>query len=127
MRLLALILFGLVALSSQARAACPTVPYVFFPPALEQWMVNADFDAVTGCATPQAADNAALMAANTTSYPSGIWRLDFSAGFGADPLFYRPSGSACSLNAGLGDNGSQVPSADGKCWLGVFPYHLRSD
>jgi hypothetical protein len=28
--------------------------------------------------------------------------------------------SACSLNSGAGDGGSQVPSADGKCWLGQF-------
>lgn len=36
-------------------------------------------------------------------------------------LAYVASGSACSLNAGAGDGGSQVPTSDGKCWLASFP------
>ena len=64
--------------------------------------------------------NAALIASSTVTYPTGVWRDDFSAGLGAPPLWYRPSGSVCSLNTGAGDNGSQVRSADGKCWLAVF-------
>ena len=61
-----------------------------------------------------------LAARATTSFPNGVWRLDFSAGLGAPPLFYVPSVGACSLNAGAGDGGSQVPSSNGKCWLAKF-------
>jgi hypothetical protein len=64
--------------------------------------------------------NAALIASATTSFPNGVYRADFAAGNGASPLFYLPSASACSLNAGAGDNGSQVRSADAKCWLAQF-------
>jgi hypothetical protein len=63
---------------------------------------------------------AALTASAITSYPNGVWRLDYATGIGAPPLYYLPSASACSLNAGAGDGGSQVPSSDGKCWLAKF-------
>jgi hypothetical protein len=68
-----------------------------------------------------ASDNATLAGFDTRLFPDGVWRSDYAAGNGAPPLFYKPSGSACSLNAGAGDNGSQVASTDGKCWLAVFP------
>src|SRR5579884_2799361 len=70
---------------------------------------------------PHVATNAALSAAATTDYPNGVWRDSVASEGDAPPLFYYPSGSACSLNTGNGDNGSQVKSSDGKCWLGVFP------
>lgn len=73
----------------------------------------------------QVATNAALEATSTGTYPNGVWRATFSvnsyANANAPPLFYVPSASACSLNAGAGDNGSQVESADGKCWIARFP------
>lgn len=69
---------------------------------------------------PFVADNAALSALPTTN-AAAITRLDFGGGFGAPPLVYTASGSACSLNAGAGDGGSQVPSSDAKCWLAKFP------
>ena len=70
---------------------------------------------------PHVATLAALQSSTTATYPSGVWRDDYSAGLGAPPLWYEPSGSACSLAAGAGDNGSQVQSSNGKCWLAVFP------
>lgn len=72
-------------------------------------------------AAPHVATNVALAASATTLYPSGVWRDDFASGNGAPPLWYQPSGSPCSLAAGNGDNGSQVKSADSKCWLAQFP------
>lgn len=54
-------------------------------------------------------------------FTGGLWRNTYGNGNGSGPLFYTPSNSACSLNAGAGDNGSQVSSANGKCWLAVFP------
>lgn len=72
---------------------------------------------VTGL--PEAVDNAALQALAST-FATAVLRLDYSTGNGAPPLVYRASNSACSLNAGAGDNGSQVRSVDGKCWLAAF-------
>jgi hypothetical protein len=65
------------------------------------------------------AHNAALSAAATTAYPEGVYRNDFAANFGAPPLFFRGSNAACPIPGGNG--GSQVPSADGKCWIAVHP------
>ena len=76
---------------------------------------------VGGNFAPHVATNAALHAASTANFSYGLWRDAYAAGNGAPPLFYVPSASACSLNAGAGDNGSQVQSADGKCWLARFP------
>ena len=39
----------------------------------------------------------------------------------APPLSYVASNASCSLNAGAGDNGAQVPTRDGKCWVAIFP------
>lgn len=58
------------------------------------------------------------------TFTSGFWRLSYGNGNGASPVFYTPSNSACSLNSGNGDNGSQIKSADGKCWLAVFPHKV---
>lgn len=88
------------------------------PPAAAQQIYNP---IVNGVNLPGLATNAALASAPTTSYPKGVWRNDFANGNGAPPLFYLPSNSVCSLNAGNGDNGSQVKSADSKCWLAVWP------
>lgn len=74
---------------------------------------------ITGASNiaPHVATNAALTASSTATYPNGVWRDTFFTSGTAPPLFFTPSGSACSLNAGLGDGGTQVPSSDGKCWL----------
>jgi hypothetical protein len=69
--------------------------------------------------------NAALTAASTAMYSSGVWRDTFGNGNGASPLYYLPSGSACSLKSGAGDNGAQVKSSDGKCWVAMFPSQAR--
>jgi hypothetical protein len=69
----------------------------------------------------QVANNSALQALSTTAAPNGVWRNTFGNGNGAEPLFYAPQSSACSLNSGNGDNGLQVKSADGKCWIAQFP------
>lgn len=71
-------------------------------------------------AVPHVSTNAALIGKTTTAYPAGVWRDDYASGNGAPPLFYAPSSSACPLNGGAGDNGSQVQSADGKCWIAKF-------
>jgi hypothetical protein len=66
--------------------------------------------------TPTAVSNTALSAIASTAYPQ-VTRLGYAAAGDSPPVVYTPSVSACSLNAGAGDGGSQVPSADGKCWI----------
>jgi hypothetical protein len=72
--------------------------------------------------TPTAVpSNALLSGASTITYPGGLQRDTFGNGNGAPPMQFVPGTGPCSLNGGNGDGGSQVKSADGKCWLGVFP------
>jgi hypothetical protein len=63
--------------------------------------------------------NAALRALPSTQYPSVI-RLGFYSPGDGGRATYMSSGSACSLNNSNGDEGSEVKSADGKCWLADF-------
>ena len=62
------------------------------------------------------ANNAALKAlsggANTP-----VERLGYTSAGDGGLMLYAYSGSACPLNSGSGDDGSQVRSSDGKCWL----------
>lgn len=69
---------------------------------------------------PTVPTKAALQGLSTATV-STVTRLGFYAAGDAPPLTYAASASACSLNSGAGDNGSQVLSADGKCWLANFP------
>jgi len=58
-----------------------------------------------------------------TALPSSISaaiRLGFAVAGDAPPVLYTRSNSACSLNAGAGDGGSQVPTSDGKCWIATL-------
>jgi hypothetical protein len=69
--------------------------------------------------TGQIATLAALTALSTATY-SHATRMGYLASGDSPPVVYAASSSACTLNSGSGDNGSQVPSADGKCWLATF-------
>lgn len=72
--------------------------------------------------SPVAANNAELLATSTASVAGGlILRQSFVTMGDAPPMYYTASASACSLNGGNGDNGSQVKSADNHCWLMVPP------
>lgn len=70
--------------------------------------------------TAQSANLAALLAASTATHPQAL-RLNYVNPGDSPPVLYTASNSACSLNAGAGDNGSQVPSANGKCWIAIPP------
>lgn len=80
-----------------------------------------------GAATfyPTVATNAALQALSTVT-TSTVTRLGFYAAGDTEPLIYTASGSACSLNSGNGDNGSQVKSANSLCWIANFPASGRN-
>jgi pectate lyase-like protein len=75
----------------------------------------------------QVLDNQAIVGSNAdlsglpSSYANFVVRNDFAAAIGAPPLTYKSSASACSLNSGAGDGGSQVPTSDNGCWLAQFP------
>lgn len=66
------------------------------------------------------ANNTALAALRSSVYPFVMRDGYTTAGDGGGMLYY-PSNSACPLNSGNGDNGSEVKSSDSKCWLAVFP------
>lgn len=72
---------------------------------------------------PRVANTTALEALASTAYPAVV-RLGFVTAGDAAPIAFISAASACSLNSGGGDGGSQVPSADGKCWLAAFPSEL---
>ena len=84
---------------------------------------NSDITSLTAVTSvslplaPHVGTYAALTASPTTAYPDGVWRDDFAVGAGAPPLLFKPTTLPCTLNYGAGDGGSQVPSADGLCWI----------
>lgn len=69
--------------------------------------------------TPVVASNSALQALSTVGV-SQVWRIGFTTSGDAPPLLYTASGSPCSINAGAGDNGAQVKSANNLCWVASF-------
>lgn len=69
---------------------------------------------------PYVVDNTALKAKASTS-ATYVVRMAFAGNASPSPVTYQSSTSACSLNSGAGDDGSQVQSSDGKCWLAIFP------
>lgn len=64
-------------------------------------------------------NNAALLTLSVASIPTNttIYRQGYATAGDGGGMAYRPSNSACSLASGNGDNGSQVKSADGKCFI----------
>jgi hypothetical protein len=62
-------------------------------------------------------DNNTALSALASNYATSVVRLGFASAGDAPPVTYTPTGSACTLNAGAGDGGSQIPTSDGKCWI----------
>jgi hypothetical protein len=85
------------------------------------WFLIALVVSLTGgqAVAQEAPTDAALRALPLTNYQS-VTRLGFYSPGDGGRATYAPSGSACSLNNGNGDEGSEVKSADGKCWLADF-------
>jgi hypothetical protein len=108
------------ATSSTASPTAVSVPSCSSAGSALNWTSGSGFGCVSFGSTPTASTNAALQATSTAS-SSVVWRLGFSALGDVPPLLYSASASSCSLNSGNGDNGSQVKSADGKCWIASFP------
>ena len=71
--------------------------------------------------TSSAANNAAIKALPTV-HATSVARLGFSAPGDAPPVTYTFNTSACSLNSGAGDNGSQIaPNSGTGCWIASLP------
>lgn len=68
---------------------------------------------------PLVANNTDLQTRSVSSFSPAVMRMTHTTGMDPTPLVYAGSNSACSLNGGNGDGGSQVKSWDGKCWLAV--------
>ncbi|WP_175952883.1 hypothetical protein [Burkholderia sp. BCC0405] len=75
--------------------------------------------ATNSALVPHVANLAALQGMSTAN-SSTYYRDGYTSTGDGGGTTYVSSGSACSLNSGNGDNGSQVKSADGKCWLAVL-------
>lgn len=69
---------------------------------------------------PHVATNAALAAATTANYPSGVWRDDYAAGNGAPPLWFLPKTGTCASNSLVNDGGSCVNSAAGNSFAAIY-------
>lgn len=69
-----------------------------------------------GFTTKHAATNSELAASRSTDYPA-IVRDSITTVGDAPPLAFYSSNAPCALNGGAGDIGTQVRSADGKCWI----------
>jgi hypothetical protein len=67
------------------------------------------------------APSLAVLEATSTAGSSYAMRCGYYESGDAPCLVYEASASACSLNGGAGDTGSQVKSANGLCWLAIFP------
>jgi hypothetical protein len=90
----------------------------------------AAFLFITGAYSPDAvnsAENNAKLKNIPSSAAPFIMRMGFAVAGDAPPLLFKSSNAACSLNAGNGDDGSQVKSLDSKCWLAQFADRGRVD
>ena len=74
----------------------------------------------TSISTAITINNNTQLTALSSSITGPVIRLGYAAAGDAPPVVYTRSNSACSLNAGAGDGGSQVPTSDGKCWLAKY-------
>lgn len=75
----------------------------------------------SGAATtaPTAASNAVLEGYSTAPF-NRVWRTGFAAEGDSPAVLYTGRSSACTLDSGAGDGGSQVPSSNGGCWIAQF-------
>lgn len=119
---------ALCALASGAAAGpIPSYPAATTPLTGAEQLICAQGGVTKICLTgqaggggPPAANNAALQALAHNAAMSVV-RQGFAAAGDSPPLTYTPSASACSLNSGAGDGGSQVPTSDSGCWIASLP------
>lgn len=83
------------------------------------WASFPAYAVLAGVAAP-VSNNVALGLLPST-YATSVLRLGYAAIGDSPSVLYTPSATACLLNSGAGDGGSQVPSSDGKCWIASLP------
>lgn len=120
------------SLCAGAQASCAnpaSLPFSFTNGTIaDANQVNANnttlLDCVNSAPRMATADTNASLRALSTTLAISVQRLGFAARGDAPPLLYLPSNAPCSLNSGFGDDGSQVRSADAKCWIArlTFPF-----
>lgn len=90
------------------------------PPTNPFWAIDNIAALPPSLITPTLATLQGLL---TATYPNGIWRVDYAAGVGAPPLYYKPLTGTCTANSLVNDGGSCVntTSGDGNSWQAVFP------
>lgn len=101
-------LFGLALVLAASSVPAASVPTSQPPPPLKI--------AELGLAV---STNAALKNLKSAEFTSA-WRLGFYAADDSPRVVYKSTNSACSLNSGNGDNGSQIKLADGNCAIADF-------
>jgi hypothetical protein len=110
-----------VIFDSQSVLVGTGVNGVFVCPSIT--VANGLISSAAGAACPvNVATNAALQAITAPAAGTEVFRAGFYAAGDGGKANYTFSTSACSLNAGAGDNGSQVaPTAGSGCWLVQVP------
>lgn len=64
---------------------------------------------------------AALQVAATSTFPSGVWRVCYTAAICADPLFYSVQTGTCAANGLVNDGGNCVNAFGANSWLARWP------
>lgn len=109
----------LLILTHQTQIS-PAPEYVTRSMTIQQLSATILGTGTTGVALPTISTTAALQTTPST-LASEILRLGYVTSGDAPPQPYLASTAACTLNAGAGDGGTQIPSSDGKCWIAVWP------
>jgi len=97
----------------------PTAPTPTAGDSSTKLATTAFVSGAVATASPAVANNTVLAATSTVFAPT-VWRMGFVAAGDAPPLLYVATALPCTLNAGAGDNGSQVKGSNGNCWNASF-------
>lgn len=86
------------------------------------WLISGLSYAQGPQSVPSVPTLAALKALPTSQFKTPVQRQGFLTPGDGGSATYTPSVSACPLNTGAGDNGSQVqPTTGGGCWIAELP------
>lgn len=105
-------------LASPALSGTPTAPNAAAGTSTTQLATTAF---VQGTVAQITVPSNAVLLTYSTALMTRVWRLGFTSPGDVPPILYTAFGAACPLNSGAGDNGSQVPSSNGQCWMANFP------
>lgn len=62
----------------------------------------------------------AELSAKPSTYSTVVAKVPATPASYKQAVLYKSSNAACTLSAGAGDGGSQVPSSDSKCWIALL-------